>query len=133
LVASYDLLPGNGASILKEKRISGEAYDVNKQTVYTAPKSTNESKAQKSQEPTRGEGVKLRRQLANPCLPAKSLLNWCAFVYNILYNKYLGMGEDHIKIICKRIMIMTFYKTSKSSHYGKDVVSTVEENSRIFS
>jgi len=34
------------------------------------------------------------------------------------------MGEDHIKIIYKWIMIMTFYKTSKSSQYGKDVVNT---------
>jgi len=62
LVASYDLLPGNGASILKEKKRrkkdKWEAYDVNKQTIYTVPKSTNESKAQKSPEPTRGEEVK---------------------------------------------------------------------------
>ena len=26
---------------VKKKRISGEAYDVNKQTIYVAPKSTN--------------------------------------------------------------------------------------------
>jgi len=32
-----------------KKLISGEAYDVNKQTIYTALKSTNESKAQYSQ------------------------------------------------------------------------------------
>jgi len=56
LVTSYDLWPGNGASLLskektskgksKEKGISGRAYDVNKQTIYVVPESTNESRAQ---------------------------------------------------------------------------------------
>jgi len=34
--------------ISKEKRISGQAYDIHKQTIYTAPKSTNESMVQNS-------------------------------------------------------------------------------------
>ena len=34
-----------------KKRISGAAYDGNKQTIYTAPKSTNESWVQYSQRP----------------------------------------------------------------------------------
>jgi len=44
----------------EEKRISGEAYNVNKQTIYIAPKSTNESRAQYSAEIRRGK--KRRRQ-----------------------------------------------------------------------
>jgi len=39
---------------VKKKRVSGEAYNVNKQTIYIASKSTNESTAQYSAEPTRG-------------------------------------------------------------------------------
>jgi len=45
LVASYDLWPGNLAGLfskekiskekVKKKRISGESYDANKQTIYT--------------------------------------------------------------------------------------------------
>ena len=64
LVASYDFWPVNGAGLLsqekiskatsEEKRISGEAYDVNKQMIYMAPKSTNESRAQYSPEPAWG-------------------------------------------------------------------------------
>ena len=55
MVVSYDLWPGNGAGLFSKekikvtkKRISGEAYDVNKQTIHTyiVPKSTNESKVQ---------------------------------------------------------------------------------------
>jgi len=62
LVAFYDIRPGNGAGLFseekiskggviegksKEKRISGEAYDMNKQTIYRpiAPKSKIESGA----------------------------------------------------------------------------------------
>jgi len=64
LVASYDFWPVNGAGLLsqekiskatsEEKRISGEAYDVNKQMIYMAPKSTNESRTQYSPEPAWG-------------------------------------------------------------------------------
>ena len=39
---------------MRSKRISGKAYDVNKQTTYITPKSTNESRTQYSPEPTRG-------------------------------------------------------------------------------
>jgi len=64
LVTSYDVRPGNeevlfsGEKISKgkseEKRISVEAYDVNKQTIYIAAKSTNDSRMQYSLKPTRG-------------------------------------------------------------------------------
>jgi len=63
LVASHDLQPGNGVGLfskekiskkVKKKRISGEAYDVNKHGIYIAPKSTNKSVAQYSPEPARG-------------------------------------------------------------------------------
>jgi len=60
VVTSYDLWLGNGASLLskektskgksKEKGISGRAYNVNKQTMYTVPESTNVSRAQYSVE-----------------------------------------------------------------------------------
>jgi len=39
---------------VKKKRISGEAYDTNKQTIYMAPKSETESRAHYALEPTRG-------------------------------------------------------------------------------
>ena len=60
LVAFYDIRPGNAASLFsrrkiskegdkwrksEEKRRSGEAYDINKQTIYIAPKSQVESRA----------------------------------------------------------------------------------------
>jgi len=61
LVASYNLWPGNGVGLFskekrskengEEKRISGEAYDVNMRTTYTVQKSSNESRAQYSQTP----------------------------------------------------------------------------------
>jgi len=61
LIASYNLQPGNRAGLFskekiskeksEEKRISGQVYDVNKQTIYIALKSTNESRAQYSLEP----------------------------------------------------------------------------------
>jgi len=59
LVAFYDTRPENGAGRFskekiskggdkqgksEEKRISGEAYDINKQTIYIALKSTIESR-----------------------------------------------------------------------------------------
>jgi len=54
LVTSYDLQPGNGASLfskkkviivkVKKKRISGEEYDVNKQTIYIVLKLANKSR-----------------------------------------------------------------------------------------
>jgi len=37
-----------------EKRISRKAFDINKQTIYTAPKSKIESRAHHAPEPTRG-------------------------------------------------------------------------------
>jgi len=64
LVASYDRRRGNGAGLFleekiskgvgkgEETRISGEAYDVNKHTIYRATKSANESRAQYSPKPT---------------------------------------------------------------------------------
>jgi len=63
LAAFYDIWPGNGAGLFKygrrqirkseEKRISGEAYDINKQTIYTAPKSKIESKVHHAPEPAK--------------------------------------------------------------------------------
>ena len=60
MVTSYGLWLGNGTVLFskektskeksKEKKISGEAYNVNKQTIYTAPKSPNESRTQYSPE-----------------------------------------------------------------------------------
>jgi len=38
----------------EEKRISGEAYDINKQTKYVAPKSKVESRAHYAPQPARG-------------------------------------------------------------------------------
>jgi len=86
LVAYYDLQPGNGAGLFskeklhtgtgkgvdkyeksEEKRISG---DVNKQTIYIAPKSTNESRVQYSPEPTWGN--KLRNKATVQYLPLLS-------------------------------------------------------------
>jgi len=62
LVAHYDIRLGNGAGLfskekiskekVKKKRISGEAYDVNKQTIYTTLKSKIESRAHYVLEPT---------------------------------------------------------------------------------
>jgi len=37
-----------------KKKVSGEAYNVNKQTIYIEQKSTNESRVQYSPEPARG-------------------------------------------------------------------------------
>jgi len=64
LVASYDVRPGNRAGLfskekiskekVKKKSLSGDAHSVNKQTIYTVLKSTNESRIQYSPEPTRG-------------------------------------------------------------------------------
>ena len=39
---------------MKKKRISGKAYDINKQTIYIAPKSKIESRAHYAPEPTWG-------------------------------------------------------------------------------
>ena len=39
---------------MKRKRISAEAYGVNKQTIYIATKSTNQTRSQYVPEPTRG-------------------------------------------------------------------------------
>ena len=39
--------------------MSGEAYDVNKQTIYIVPKSTNESRMQYSPEHARGTNMAL--------------------------------------------------------------------------
>jgi len=54
LVTSYDLQPGNGASLfskkkvsnekVKKKRISWEEYDVNKHMIYIVLKLTNKSR-----------------------------------------------------------------------------------------
>jgi len=65
LIASYDLWPGmqrvysqrktKVRKKVKKKRINGEAHDVNKQTIYIVPKSTNESSVQYSPEPARGK------------------------------------------------------------------------------
>ena len=54
MVASYDLRPGNGAGLypkekmsnekVKKKSISGEAYDVNKQTIYSGISSAQSKK-----------------------------------------------------------------------------------------
>jgi len=61
LIAFYNLWPGSISkeNISKEKsvekRISGEAYDVNKQTIYTVSKSTNESRASYAPECTQGD------------------------------------------------------------------------------
>jgi len=69
LVAFYDIRPGNGAGLfskekisireeiikekVKKKMISGEAYDISKQTIglYIAPKSKIESRAHFAPEP----------------------------------------------------------------------------------
>ena len=63
LAAFYDIWPGNGAGLFKygrrqirkseEKRISGEAYDINKLTIYTVPKSKIESKVHHAPEPAK--------------------------------------------------------------------------------
>jgi len=57
-------MPGNGVGLFSkekiskekspEQRISGEAYDVNKQIIYIVLKSTNESMVQYSPESARG-------------------------------------------------------------------------------
>jgi len=39
---------------VKKKRISGEAYNINKQTIYTSSKSKIESRANYAPEPTQG-------------------------------------------------------------------------------
>jgi len=64
LVTSYNLWRGKGVGLFSKekqskkkvniKRISGEAYDVNKQMPYTVPKSTNESRVQYSLQHTQG-------------------------------------------------------------------------------
>jgi len=59
LVASYDLRSGNWAGLFSRKRQARnkdkwEAHDVYKQTMYTAPKSTNASRAQYYPEPAGG-------------------------------------------------------------------------------
>jgi len=64
LVASYDLQTGNGVGLFskekrskekgEEKKDKREAYNVNKQTIYTVPKSTDESRVHYSPEPARG-------------------------------------------------------------------------------
>jgi len=62
LVAFYNIRPGNGAGLFskekiskksEEKRISVEAYDINKQTIYIAPKQ-NRIKGALRPGPTRG-------------------------------------------------------------------------------
>jgi len=73
LVAFYDIRPGNGAGLFsKEKtskerdkygksedqRISGEAYDKNKQTICIAQKSKIESKAHYAREPARAGNLR---------------------------------------------------------------------------
>jgi len=55
--------------------MSGQAQDVNKQTIYTAPKSTHESSAQYSPEPARGVPVTFqlpRRGTSASCLQNNS-------------------------------------------------------------
>jgi len=48
-----------------KKKDIGEAYDVNKQTIYIAPKSTHESRAQYSLEPEQGNHMMNNDQLYN--------------------------------------------------------------------
>jgi len=60
LVAFYNIWPGNEAGLFskekisngadksgkgEEKRISGEAYDINKQTIYIAPKAKSKTES----------------------------------------------------------------------------------------
>ena len=48
---------------MKKKRISGKAYDIKKQTIYTVPKSKIESRAHYAPEPTRGTGNGAEQQI----------------------------------------------------------------------
>jgi len=76
LVAFYDIRPGNGVGLfskekiskekMKKKRISGEAHEINKQTIYIAPKSKIESRAHYAPEQARGH-------LIVRCLPVISV------------------------------------------------------------
>ena len=50
------------------KRISGEAYDINKQTIYIAPKSKIESRVHYAPEPERGKYVFTARCYASAVL-----------------------------------------------------------------
>jgi len=85
LIAFYDIRPGNGAGLSskekireeiknleksEEKRINGQAYDRNKQTIYIAPKSKIESRADYAPEPAWGLELKNRWQ----CLTKVSML-----------------------------------------------------------
>ena len=64
LGAFYNIRPGNGAGLFSKKKISKEkvektisereAYNINKQTIYIAPKSKIESRAHYDPEPARG-------------------------------------------------------------------------------
>jgi len=55
-ISFFHLLLSIASSLEKsEKRISGEVYNVNKQMIYTAPKSANESGAQYSPESALGQ------------------------------------------------------------------------------
>jgi len=76
LVASCDIRPGNGAGLFsnekiskggnesgksEEKRISGEAYDINKQTIYTEDRDKKNRRAQYSSELAQDSGISSRR------------------------------------------------------------------------
>jgi len=49
-----DALPAAQPTVSKKKRISGEAYDINKQTIYIVPKSKIESRVHYMPEPAWG-------------------------------------------------------------------------------
>ena len=55
-----------------KKRITGEAYDVNKQTIYIAPKSKIESRAHYAPEPAQGHKSQLVQLVTNFTIEVES-------------------------------------------------------------
>ena len=78
LVAFYDIRPGNGSGIVSQekiskgrkkwrKRISGEAYDINKQTICIVSKSKNRIKGALFPEARTGHINKKRYKISPVC------------------------------------------------------------------
>ena len=86
LIIFYDIRPTNGSGLYsrsirqvrkKKKTISGEAYDINKQTISIAPKTKIESRAHYVPEPARGGALQLTQpRLETTSSPGRPNHTW---------------------------------------------------------
>ena len=94
----------------EEKRINGQAYDRNKQTIYIAPKSKIESRADYAPEPTWGLELKNRWQ----CLTKVSML--------LVSNSLPKTIDLKSKRKCIKTMLMLLSSTNSYSAATKQIL-----------